>query len=178
MSMKEPITYPIRNELLVRNIYCTSQYSGRGLKRTYLYPNYKRESRDFPGYHTCRVSVQRLCYGGLDGVIRSAYMTKSPTQTLVGFAIAHCDVVARYGFILEPAAHSKNPYHAHIYIPELDLPFSSEVVIMDVMSAGLRRRLDEMTAEFEFVKLENLSEVSTVHYPSPLCLECLKEVRQ
>lgn len=159
-------------ELLARNVYYTSQYSNKkGLKRNYLYPNYTKESHYYPGKQSCRISVQRLCYGKWDGVIQMANNTKGDTQTLIGFGVARGYMAEQYGFKLEPADHKGNLYHAHIYIPELDLPFQDEN-IEKVMNAGLRRRLDMMTEDFELLRLEDIDEVSSSHY-YPNCKDCL-----
>lgn len=171
----EPINHEVTDsELLVRNIYRTSQYSdGRGLNRKFLYPNFKKESRYFRGFHSCRVSLQRLCYGGWDNIIRSAEKTKSMTQELVGFSIVRSETISEFGFQLEPAGHEGNPYHVHIYIPELDLPFPTPEDTLDsVMDSGTRRRLDELSERFEMLRLEQLHETPSIHYFSP-CYSCL-----
>lgn len=161
-------------ELLARNVYRTSQYGNKsGLKRNYLYPNYTKESRYYPGKHSCRISVQRLCYGGWNGIIEMADKTKHESQTLVGFGVAKAFVPERYGFMLEPADHDKNLYHAHIYIPELDLPFPDEN-IEKVMDSGLRRRLDCMREDFEFLSLDDLIGESS-DLLKPDCNACLSQ---
>lgn len=163
-----------RYEFLARNIYHTSQYSNSsGLKRNFLYPNYKRESRDYPGRHVCRVSIQRLCLGKWPGVIESALNTKSGNQELKGFCVAVADTIKKYGFSLEPAAHEKNPYHAHIVIPELDLPYQTpEEDLKSVMNSGLKRRIDELSEEFEFIPIEERDRLKAICH-SPSCLSCL-----
>lgn len=60
----------LEEEYIVRNVYHSSQYSNKtGLKKNYLYPNYRKESKQYEGKHVCRISVQRVCYGGWKGVI-------------------------------------------------------------------------------------------------------------
>lgn len=177
--MMEPVNHDVTDsELLVRNIYRTSQYSdSRGLKRNFLYPNYKKESRYYKGYHTCRVSLQRLCYGGWDNIKQCAENTKSMTQDLIGFSIARSEIIAQYGFQLEPAAHEGNPFHLHIYIPELDLPYPApEDTLNGVMNSGIRRRLDELSEKFEMIKLEEINILNSRHYASN-CLLCLTSNR-
>lgn len=161
-------------ELLVRNVYHTSQYSNSsGLKSNYLYPNFRKESTYFKGKHSCRVSVQRLCYGKWPAIIKSANQTKNDRQILIGFGIANASVPAKYGFQLEPADHDGNPFHAHIYIPELDLSFPNEN-IEKVMNPGLRRRIDCMTEDFEFLTLDELDDKMSVYY-GPDCKDCLSK---
>ncbi len=166
-------------EFLARNIYYTSQYSNSsGLKKNFLYPKYKKESRDFPGRHTCRVSIQRLCSGKWKGVAESAIKTKSESQELKGFCIAPGALVRKYGFDLEPASNKRNPYHGHIVIPELDLPYpTSDEDLGSVMSAGLKRRLDALSEEFEYISIEELS-TKNAHCYSPSCLSCLNGEKQ
>ena len=163
-----------RYEFLARNIYYTSQYSNSsGLKRNFLYPKYKRESRDYPGRHVCRVSVQRLCLGKWRGVVESALKTKSDTQELKGFSVAVADTIRKYGFYLEPAAHERNPFHAHIVIPELDLEYPTpEEDLKSVMNSGLKRRIDELSEEFEFIPIEERESFEAACY-SPSCSSCL-----
>ena len=82
-------------EFIVRNVYHTSQYSNKdGLKKNYLYPRYTKESTEFPGRHVCRVSVQRVCYGGWQGVTDMAIKTISGNQQLVGFSLAPASIIA------------------------------------------------------------------------------------
>lgn len=161
-------------EFLVRNIYYTSQYSNStGIKKNFLYPNYKKESRDFPGRHRCRVSVQRVCAGKWDRIVKSALNTKSKTQELKGFCIAPAHTVKEYGFYMEPASHEKNLYHAHIVIPELDLQYPNpDENLIKVMNSGLKRRLDDLSEEFEFIAIDNLKDQEAKCY-YPNCRECL-----
>ena len=174
--MSTPVNQPfLSTELITRNIYHSSQYSHDKLHTDRLYPNHKKESRDFPGHHVCRVSVQRLCHGGWGGVIKSALSTKNPRQELKGFCTATVAVIVKHGFTLETAAHPGNPFHAHIYIRELDLPYPSETA--KVLDAGLKRRLDDMSEEFEFLYLQRLDDSTQVHYPSSLCKSCLNTSR-
>lgn len=162
-------------EILARNIYATSQYSSsKGLKKNRFYPNYKKESREYKGKQVCRVSVQRLCFAKWDGVVEWANKTKNDSQELIGFEIAPAHVAIDFGFGLEAAAHIKNPFHAHIYIKQLDLPFpQSEEVLSEVMNSGLRRSIDEMTSKFKFVKTDELKQ-SLLDFPET-CEDCLSE---
>lgn len=171
----DPVNTPISlDELLVRNIYATSQYSdSKGLKKNRFYPNYKRESRYYKGFHTCRVSVQRLCHAKWDGVTEWAEKTRHEKQTLIGFEYARAGVPSDYGFGLEPAANVNNPYHAHIYFKDLDKPFPQLDNILDeVMDAGLRRAIDEMTERFGFMRLEEIGNRS-IGESSGTCDSCL-----
>lgn len=63
---------------------------------------------------------------------------------------------------METAAHDNNPFHAHIYIPELDLPYPSE--IDSIFNSGLRRRLDDMTEDFKFIELEDIINHKDVYF--------------
>lgn len=166
-----------RYEILARNIYYTSQYSNSsGIKRNFLYPKYKRESKDFPGRHICRVSVQRLCLGKWSGVVASALKTKSNIQELKGFSLVVADTIRKYGFYLEPASHEKNPYHAHIVIPELDLQYPTlEDDLESVMNSGLKRRIDELSEEFEYIPLKEIDSLEADCY-SPSCNSCLSSL--
>lgn len=159
-------------EFIVRNVYHSSQYSNKnGLKKNYLYPNYTKQSQEFTGRHVCRVSVQRVCYGGWQRVTDMAMKTKRENQELVGFSLAPASIVSKYGFSMEPAARDTNVFHAHIYIPELDLQYPNENV-NGVMMSGLKRKLDEMTEDFEFMFLEDIPNKECRHY-KPFCKGCL-----
>ena len=98
--------------------------------------------------------------------------TQSPTQSLVGFAMAFSEIVGEYGFELEPAAHPNNPFHAHILIPELNLPYATDS-IESVFKPGVRRRLDDLSERFTFLKLEEINNANRDSYPKPYCKECL-----
>lgn len=96
---------------------------------------------------------------------------KRDNQELVGFSLAPAAIIESFGFSTEPAAHDGNPLHAHIYIPELDLPYPNET-IDEVMIAGLRRKLDELTENFEFMQVDQLADFDCRHYKSQ-CKDCL-----
>ena len=118
--------------------------------------------------------MQRLCFAKWDGVVEWANKTKNDSQELIGFEIAPAHVAIDFGFGLEAAAHIKNPFHAHIYIKQLDLPFpQSEEVLSEVMNSGLRRSIDEMTSKFKFVKTDELKQ-SLLDFPET-CEDCLSE---
>lgn len=143
-------------ELIARNVVHPSQYSGKHLKKNRFYPNLKKESRDYPGRHICRLSVHRLCHAGMEGAIRWTEKYMRSGSELIGYEVSTANVALECGFILEPAAHRENPYHAHIYIKELDLPFPADQNLIDgLMSSGLRRRLDNMRDRFEFIDIKN-----------------------
>ncbi|MBD5585853.1 MAG: hypothetical protein K2M83_01935 [Muribaculaceae bacterium] len=153
----------LEEEYIVRNVYHSSQYSNKtGLKKNYLYPNYRKESKQYKGKHVCRISVQRVCYGGWKGVIEWAKSQEGEHRTLIGFGVASINTVRKYGFCMETAAHDNNPFHAHIYIPELDLPYPSE--IDSIFNSGLRRRLDDMTEDFKFIELEDIINHKDVYF--------------
>lgn len=172
--MGHSINYPfVGSELIVRNIYATSQYSNKnGLKKNFLYPKFNKESRDYSGRRICRISVQRLCHGHWDGIIKNAIKTKTSQQTLIGFAFSYTGVVEKYEFKMEPAAHCNNIFHSHIYIPELDVPFIEEES-QSVLTPALRRKLDLLSEEFHFVRIEDIPNIDISHYNNPFCKECL-----
>lgn len=172
--MGHPINFPfVGSELIVRNIYATSQYSNKkGLKNNFLYPKFNKESSDYPGRRICRISVQRLCYGHWGGIIKNALSTKTEQQTLIGFAFAYSGVMEKYKFRMEPAAHSNNIFHCHIYIPELDVPFVEDESL-SILTPALRMKLDLLTEEFHFVKIEDIPNIDISFFNNPLCKECL-----
>lgn len=170
----DPVNDPISDfELLARNIYATSQYSSsKGLKKNRLYPNYKKESRQFKGFHVCRIYMQRLCHAKWSEAIRWALAVKSQNQTLIGFEFAPAYIALNYNFAVEPAASEKNPYHAHIRFDSLNKPYPQPDNVLDeVMASGLRRRIDEMTSHFKFVTLEDIA--NNQFHDISSCPECL-----
>lgn len=160
-------------EYLARNIYETSQYSKHKLKKNRFYPNIKRESRSYPGCHVCRLSVQRLCFAGWKNAIYWANRTKNVNQQLIGFEIAPASAVLALGFGLEPFAHKANPFHAHIYIGELDKPFEQpEKVMESIMESKVRHRLDNMARNFKFIKIDEIDAQNEI-FDAPHCAQCL-----
>lgn len=169
-----PVNTPLsRFEFIARNIYKTSQYDKK-LKKDRFYPRYRKESKYFTGSHVCRLSVQRLCLAGWEKAIFWANQTKSGNQNLVGFEIAPCQAALDSGFSLEPAASERNPFHAHIYIKELDLPYPQpEEVIDGIMGSIVKHRIDNMAREFGFYTLEKIPTGTEIH-GSADCAYCLK----
>ena len=174
MTMDEPVNSNLSGfELIARNIFETSQYSGGKLKKNRFYPNYKRESRSFPGRHVSRLSVQRICHAGLGKATYWALNTKSPSQTLVGFEFASASAALSQGFLLVPYASDRNPFHAHIVIKELDLPYPQPIEHMDsIMNPAVRHRIDKMANSFLFYRIEDGIESLQEVYSSS-CLQCL-----
>ncbi len=160
-------------EFICRNIYETSQYSGGRLKKNRFYPNYRRESRSFPGRHTSRISVQRLCLAGFEKALYWASQTKSKTQTLIGLEMAPASVALNQDFELEPFASPLNPFHAHIVIKELDLPYPQKDEFIDsIMNPGIRHRIDNMVKSFVFYDC-SIPTASILPNASQSCIDCL-----
>lgn len=173
-DVDNPVNSDISNfELIARNIYETSQFAHNRLKKNRFYPNFRRESRDFPGRHVCRISVQRLCAAKWDKAVYWANRTSNGSQHLVGFEIALAIICRNAGFELEPHAHDRNPFHAHIYIRELDKPFEQpEGTMEQIMDSSVRHRLDNMTRQFSFIKIAEIGGLSEVCGCSH-CADCL-----
>lgn len=153
----KPINTPVSQyEWLARTIYEPSQMKGSRLLKNCMWPRFKKQSRDYPGFHEFRISVQRLCHGKRSGCVTVAMNFRQPSQTLKGFKVGRGLNVAENGFTLEADASDNNPFHAHIIVDSLMIPFDQSCQHIDnVMNSGVRRHLDNMTDDFKFVTLED-----------------------
>lgn len=156
MSVK-PVNSPVSPfEWLARTIYQPSQMKGSKLLKDCMWPRFKKQSKDFPGSHEFRISMQRLCYGHRSDCLNIAMSFQQPTQTLMGFKIGRGLIPIENGFRIEADGHQNNPFHAHIVVEKLKVPFDPSCIgVVEVMSSGVRRQLDNMTEDFIFVSIED-----------------------
>ncbi len=175
MSVK-PVDSPVSClEWLARTIYQPSQMKGTRLLKDCMWPRFKKQSKDFPGFHEFRISVQRLCHGHRSGCLKIAMNFQQPSQTLKGFKIGRGLIPIENGFRIEADGHPNNPFHAHIVVDKLKVPFDpSYAHVSEVMNSGVRRHLDNMTEDFMFVSIEDFVNNSFTHPDSIIdCRKCL-----
>ncbi len=150
-------------ELLGRILNETSQINKQGnVKPQAFYPKLHADTE--PGREhllTNKLSVLRLCRGHNDGVF-SWQIHKDQAEKFVaasrnvfrGFMIANAGTVKNYGFDVVPDGHEKNPYHAHIIIPDFNVEFIPEIsIISEVLPAEIRDRLDRLRRQMKTVIL-------------------------
>lgn len=151
----------------MRNAECNSMRNAEC-----MWPRFRKESRDFQGFHEFRISVQRLCYGKRSGCISVALHFQQNNQILKGFKIGQGLTALENGFSLEADAHSGNPFHAHIVADELKVPFDESLIQANgLLNSSIKRRLDNMTDDFLFISTEDFV---NNNLPFPIdCAKCL-----
>lgn len=166
-------------ELLGRILNETSQINKRGLvKDKAMYPKIKYPDRE-PGRETLfsnKLSVVRLCRSYNEGpfsweqhIDRANFFIAKSDNIFRGFLIGKVLIVKTYDLDVVPAGSEKNPYHAHIIIPDFNEKYLSGItMISDVMPDVIRKRLDKLRIQMKTVILNPGDKYpSSLNYASP-----------
>ncbi len=141
-------------EWLGRNLVETPTINKQGVvKDKVVYPKMKADEE--PGrthLFTNKLSVVRICRGSHESGFPWeehqriwASMNKSATMKLKGFMACSVSMVESSGYNVVPAASDKNPYHAHIIIPNYDIPyFEGARMISDILPDEVKKNLDRL----------------------------------
>ena len=151
------------SELLGRILNETSQINKQGVvKPQALYPKLHVDKE--PGREnliTNKLSVLRLCRGHNEGSC-TWEIHKSQAERFVagsrnvfrGFLVARASMVRNYGLDIVADGHEKNPYHAHIIIPDFNVKYSeSSAMVSEFIPDNIRARLDRLRMQMKTVIL-------------------------
>lgn len=150
-------------ELLGRTLSETSQINKQGVvKPKAMYPKlHQDKEKGRENLFSNKLSVMRLCRGHNDGLF-SWHIHKTRAEGFVtgtdnifrGFLLERASTIIGYDLEIVEDGHEKNPYHAHIIIPDFNVRFSNDFsMIADVIPASIRGRLDRLRMHMKTVIL-------------------------
>ena len=181
------------HEILGRTITETSYINKSGkIKDKLMYPRLREDQEPArKGLLTNKISVTRMCRALENGEVSwqphisvaESFLNNS-NNVFRGFALIKLVDVRNLGLIIVPDGHEKNPYHAHIIIPEYDVKLDestnhdSTLKIQDIMPAKYvaaldRLRLAMIEKGIAILKPANGYYISYPNYPTP-CYACHK----
>lgn len=174
-------------ELLGRVLNESSQINKRGLvKDKAMYPKISYPDRE-PGrekFFSNKLSVVRLCrsyndeaFSWKQHVDRAKGFIARTDNVFRGFLIGKVHIVKTYGLDIVADGNEKNPYHAHIIIPDFNENYVRGItMISDVMPDEIRERLDRLRKQMTTVILNRGEKYpSSLNYASPsetICNVC------
>ncbi len=166
-------------ELLGRILNETSQINKSGrVKDKAMYPKLSYPDREV-GRETLfsnKLSVVRLCRSYDDRPISWEHhvtiakgFTARTDNVFRGFLIGRGITVKSYGFEIVADGSEKNPFHAHIIIPDFNVPFKpAPTMISEVMPPEIRERLDRLRMKMTAIVLDRGDNYpSSLNYASP-----------
>jgi len=173
-------------ELLGRTLSETSQINKQGVvKAKAMYPKLHADKE--PGRENLfsnKLSVMRLCRGHNDGVF-SWNIHKNQAESFVsgtdnifrGFLMERASTIMGYDLEIVEDGHEKNPYHAHIIIPDFNVRYTDDfTMIADVIPAPIRERLDRLRMRMKTVILNKgeryQAQLTTVSPSDAICNTC------
>lgn len=154
--MSEPCNVEFSQyELLGRILYESAQINRIGkVKERALYPKLKAdEEKGREGFFTNKISVVRICRAQSsyninwdDHVAVARSFVANSNLAFRGFLLSRVKNILHEGLKVEMAASRKNPYHAHIVIPEYNEPIRPKdgLVISDVLPGKIKSILDRL----------------------------------
>lgn len=179
------------HEILGRTITETSYINKKGkIKDKLLYPRLREDQEPArKGLLTNKISVVRICRAQeADEVdwqphisVAESFLNGS-SNVFRGFGLMPSVDVRSHGLTIVPDAHEKNPYHAHIIIPEYDVKFDESIhrdttlKIQDIMPVKYvvaldRLRLAMIEKGIAILKPCDRYDKSYPEYPTP-CDAC------
>lgn len=151
-------------ELLGRILNETSQINRRGeVKNKAMYPKFKYPDQEprRENFFSNKLSVVRLCRGHNKGA-NSWEIHRAKAESFLdrsdnvfrGFLIARASMVKYYGLWIVQDGNEKNPFHAHIVIPDYDVEFTENVsMATEVLPAPIKIKLDRLRKQMKAVFL-------------------------
>lgn len=174
-------------ELLGRILNETSQINRSGqVKDKAMYPKLSYPDREVgrETFFSNKLSVVRLCRGYDSAPISWEHhvkiaknFTERTNNVFRGFLIGRVNVVKSFDLEVVADGSEKNPFHAHIIIPDFNVPFTpGPTMISDVMPSEVRERLDRLRMQMKTVVLDRGERYPTYlacQNPSdPICNIC------
>lgn len=151
-------------EMVGRNLAETPTINKQGVvKDKVIYPKLAKDKE--PGREhlfTNKLSVVRLCRGNHDRCYpweehldiwklgqekreQAKKATKKNSIVLKGFLACNVTLIRQLGYDIVPDGSESNPYHAHIIIPDYNVPFFEDAeMISDVLPEEVKSKLDRL----------------------------------
>lgn len=155
-------------EFLGRILKAPANFKKNGiLKKTCLYPKNKPDDKDCR-YFTNKISVVRICRGHRDKFSWTnhsdlALANTGKNSVFKGFLAGRVALIRQFGFMLEEAATSRNPYHSHIVISQYKIPFREVELLSEVLPDDVIAQLNALQEQLQYIEFSSNIPVSESH---------------